>query len=202
VVPVAATPLTLHARRADGAVVDGQSQIMRTPGIDRIWVTPDDVTPSRDALDAIAEADLIVLGPGSLYTSVLPSLLLPAVRDALLAARAPRIYVCNVATQEGETEHLDLAAHVDALAAHTGPGVVDLVLANNRCDAKAPPDWQAETVRLHWPPATTPRPHLVLDDVVDPDNAHHHDPVRLASAVLRAFEAETTSRRRASIRTA
>jgi uncharacterized cofD-like protein len=202
VVPVAATPLTLHARRADGAVVDGQSQIMRTPGIDRVWVTPDDVTPSRDALDAIAEADLIVLGPGSLYTSVLPSLLLPAVRDALLAARAPRIYVCNVATQEGETEHLDLAAHVDALAAHTGPGIVDLVLANNRFDAKAPPDWQAETVRLHWPPATTPRPHLVLDDVVDPDNAHHHDPVRLASAVLRAFEAETTSRRRASIRTA
>ena len=131
-----------------------------------------------------------MLGPGSLYTSLLPSLLLPAIRDALLATRAPRIYVCNVATQEGETDHLDLAAHVDALVAHTAPGIVDLVLANNRFDARVPSDWHAEPVRLLWPPTTTPKPHLVLDDVVDPGNAHHHDPARLAAAILRAYEAE------------
>lgn len=202
VIPVSATPLTLHARCHDGRIVDGQSRIMRTPAIERVWITPEDVAASQDALDAIADAELIVMGPGSLYTSLLPSLLVPAVRDAVLAARAPRLYVCNVATQEGETAGLDLAAHVDALVAHTAPGIVDLVLANNRFDARVPADWQAERVKLQWPPASMPRPHLVLDDVVAPDNAHHHDPARLAAAVLHAFEVETTSRRRASMRSA
>ena len=83
VVPVSPTPLTLHARLADGTVVDGQSEIMRTPGIDRVWITPDDVRASDDALAAIAEAELIVLGPGSLYTSLLPSLLIPTIREAI-----------------------------------------------------------------------------------------------------------------------
>ena len=73
VVPVTATPLVLHARCRDGTVVDGQSQIMRTPDIERVWLTPEDVAASSDALAAIAEADLIVLGPGSLYTSTLPA---------------------------------------------------------------------------------------------------------------------------------
>jgi uncharacterized cofD-like protein len=203
VVPVTATPLTLHARIADGSIVDGQSRIMRTPEIERVWITPDDVLASDDALAAIADADLIVLGPGSLYTSLLPSLLIPAIRDAIMAAAAPRLYICNVATQEGETTGLDLAGHVSALVDHTAPGIVDVVLANNRFDARVPSDWQAEAVRLHWPPAgLQDLPHLVLDDVVDPENAHHHDPARLATAVLRAGEAEAPRRRRTASRTA
>ena len=131
VVPVSPTPLTLHARLTDGTVVDGQSEIMRTPGIDRVWITPDDVRASDDALAAIAEAELIVLGPGSLYTSLLPSLLIPTIREAIERTIAPRIYVCNVATQEGETTGFDLAAHVEALAANAGASLVDIVLANN-----------------------------------------------------------------------
>ena len=131
VVPVSPTPLTLHARLKDGSVVDGQSQVMRTQGIDRVWLTPDEVRPSEDALAAIADAELIVLGPGSLYTSLLPSLLIPAIRDAVAQAGAPRIFVCNVATQEGETTGFDLADHVEALIAHTTPNLVDIVLANN-----------------------------------------------------------------------
>ena len=202
VVPVTATPLTLHARTRTGAVVDGQSRIMRTAGIDRVWVTPPDVTASDDAIAAIAEADLIVLGPGSLYTSLLPSLLVPGIRDAVLVAGAPRVYVCNVATQEGETAGFDLAGHLEALVAHTAPGIVDIVLANDRFDARAPSDWHAEAVRLQWPPATTAVPHLVLDDVVDAENAHRHDPARLAAAVLRAYEAQLAGRRRAPGRTA
>jgi uncharacterized cofD-like protein len=202
VVPVTATPLTLHALTEAGDTVDGQSRIMRTAGIRNVWLTPDDVRASDDALAAIAEAELIVLGPGSLYTSVLPSLLIPAIRDAILAASATRLYVCNVATQEGETTGLDLSGHVAALLAHTAPGLVDLVLANNRFDARVPTGWQAETVRLAWPPAgMTGLPRLALDDVVDPDNAHHHDPNRLAGAVMRAFEHEAPARRRA-VRTA
>ncbi|MGH2477893.1 MAG: gluconeogenesis factor YvcK family protein [Candidatus Limnocylindrales bacterium] len=203
VVPVTGTPLTLHARTRDGRTVDGQSRIMRTADIERVWISPDDVQASEDALLAIAEADLIVLGPGSLYTSLLPSLLVPSIRDAVLATSAPRVYVCNVATQEGETEGFDLARHVATLAEHTAPGIADVVLANNRFDARAPTEWQAETVRLHWPPAgLASPPRLVLDDIVDPDNAHHHDPARLAAAVVRTFEAETTNRRRTVGRTA
>jgi uncharacterized cofD-like protein len=203
VVPVTSTPLTLHARTASGATVDGQSRIMRTVGIERVWLTPDDVRPADDALTAIADADLIVLGPGSLYTSLLPSLLIPGVRDAVLAAGALRMYVCNVATQEGETTGFDLAGHVSGLIDHTAPGIVDVVLANNRFDARIPTDWRAQTVRLRWPPEDVAAPpRLVLDDVVDPDNAHHHDPARLAAAVLRAYESESSTRRRTVTRTA
>jgi len=208
VLPVSSTPLTLHAQVAGGAIVDGQSQVMRTSDIERVWITPDEVRASDDALAAIAEAELIVLGPGSLFTSLLPSLLIPAIRDAVLAATAPRIYVCNVATQEGETAGFDLAAHVEALVAHTSPDLIDVVLANNRLlprPAPAGTDRDAtppESVRLRWPPAVVPVPRLVLDDVIDPENAHHHDPARLALAVMHALESEAGIRRRNTGRTA
>ena len=206
VVPVSSTPLTLHARLADGSVVDGQSQIMRTAGIERVWVTPESVDASEDALAAIAEADLVVLGPGSLYTSLLPSLLIPSIRDAILRTTAPRIFVCNVATQDGETTGFDLAAHVEALIAHTSPDLVDIVLANNHLayrkgspmerSTMQPGEAPASAVTLRWPPSTVPVPRLILEDVVDPTNAHHHEPVRLAAAIIRALEGEAGIRRR------
>ncbi len=202
VLPATATPLTLHARLADGSIIHGQSHIMRTAGIERVWLTPEDVRPSEDALAAIAEADLIVLGPGSLYTSLLPSLLIPGIREALLAANAPRVFACNVATQDGETARYDLSAHVEALIAHTAPGLVDVVVANNHFAARAPQDWTAEPVRLRWPPAVDPVPRLVLEDVVDPDNAHHHDPARLTEALVGVLDSEIGIRRRAVGRTA
>ncbi len=202
VVPVSPEPLTLHAEITDGRIVDGQSSIMAVDGIQRLWLTPEGVSASTDAMQAIAEADLIVIGPGSLFTSLLPSLLLPEVREALLGTPAPIVYVCNVATQAGETAGFDLAAHVEALVAHTAPGIVDVVLANNRFDARTPTGWRAEHVGLRWPPAVQPVPRLILDDVVDPENAHHHDPARLADAVLRAYERESGGRRRTVGRTA
>jgi len=202
VLPVSGTPLTLHARLADGSVVDGQSQIMRTAGIERVWLTPADVAASEEAIAAIADADLVVLGPGSLYTSLLPSLLIPAIRDAVMASEAPRVFVCNVATQVGETAGFDLAAHLEVLTAHTAAGIVDTVLANNAFAAPTPVDWPAEPVRLRWPPDVQRVPRLVLDDVVDPGNAHHHDPARLAAALIRTFEREPRVRRRSVGRTA
>ena len=94
-------------RCATGREVEGQSKIAATTGIERVWLSPDGVARLRqDALAAIAEADLIVIGPGSLFTSVLPSLLLPEIRDAVAASTAPRIYVCNVATQTGRDRRL------------------------------------------------------------------------------------------------
>jgi uncharacterized cofD-like protein len=199
VVPAAATPLTLHARTRDGSIVDGQSLITRTSGIERAWVTPTDVLACADALVAIAEADLIVLGPGSLYTSLLPSLLLPQIRDAVAASGALRVYVCNVATQDGETTDLDLAGHVEALIAHAGAGIVDVVLANNRPGDAATLRAPSAPVRLSWPPALEHAPRLVLDDVVDASAAQRHDSDRLAAAVMRVLDREGSARRRASV---
>jgi uncharacterized cofD-like protein len=195
VLPVAASPMTLHARLRDGTVIDGQSRIAASSGIERVWLTPDGVSASEDAVAAIAEADLIVLGPGSLYTSLLPSLLVRDIREAVLASPAARVFVCNVATQLGETSGYDLTDHLEALIAHTAPGLVDVVLANNRFSARVPTGWQAEAVRLRWPPGDPTAPRLALDDVVDPDNAHHHDPERLAASLLRLLDRERQRRR-------
>jgi uncharacterized cofD-like protein len=202
VLPVSPIPVTLHARLKDGSVVDGQSLIAGAEGIDRVWITPPDVDASEDALEAIANAELIVRGPGSLYTSLLPSLLVRDVREAVLASAAVKIFVCNVATQRGETQGYDLAAHLEALTAHTQPGLVDAVLANTDFHARVPSDWRAEAVRLRWPPEGTNYPRLVLDEIVDPENAHHHEPTRLAASLVRLLEGERTRRRAGVARTA
>lgn len=198
VLPVSGTPLTLHARLRDGTQVDGQSLVAKATGVERVWTTPEGVAASEDALRAIAEAELIVLGPGSLFTSILPSLLLPGIRDAVLASPALRVFVCNVATQEGETAGFDLADHVAALAAHTDPGIADVVLANSRLGAGAPDSSRGEPVGLAWPPATmsvSETPRLVLDDVVDRADAHRHDSARLAAALVHLLEKERGRRR-------
>ena len=198
VVPVSPTPVILHARLRNGQVLDGQSRIAHSGQIERVWLTPE-VTASGDALAAIAEADAIVVGPGSLYTSLLPTLLVPGVQEAIATSAAVRIFVCNVATQAGETDGFDLADHAEALTAHVLPGLFDIILANNRLDAQVPSGWHAEPVRLRWPPGAARMMQLVLDDVVDPDNAHHHDSARLAGALLRIIERERPAQRRMGV---
>lgn len=205
VVPATATPLVLHAALEDGSELEGQSVITGTSGVRRVWVTPTDVAATDDALRAIGDADLIVLGPGSLFTSLIPALLVPGIREAIAASSALRLYTCNVATQEGETFDFDLADHVEALDRHGMAGLIDVVLANSRFDARPPSDWRTTFVRpARWPPAgadvrPAASPRLILDEVVDPDNAHHHDPARLAVAILRAWDRERNHSRRAPV---
>jgi 2-phospho-L-lactate transferase/gluconeogenesis factor (CofD/UPF0052 family) len=122
-----------------------------------------------------------------------------ASEDALAASTALRVYVCNVATQLGETTGFDLADHVEALVAHAGVGILDAVLANNRFGVRVPADYAAVPVKLRWPPALATPPRLVLDDVVDPEHGHHHDPIVLAASVLRLYERESGARRRAGV---
>jgi uncharacterized cofD-like protein len=133
----------------------------------------------------------------------MPSLLLPELLAAIRNSSAVKLYVCNVATQRGETQGYDLADHVAALERHTGPGWIDVVLANNRFDAKRPGSYAAEPVKLRWPPVTifpdSPTPRLVLEDVVDPENAHHHESARLATAVIRVYERESFGRHRSRV---
>ncbi len=196
VVPASGTALTLHARLRDGGEVIGQSRIMRMRGIERVWLEPADVRASRDAVRAIAEADLVVLGPGSLYTSLLATVLVPELRAALATTPALRILVANVATQEGETEGYDLADHVEALAVHGIADLLDVVLANSHLGGPGPDGELGVPVKLRWPPLGAARPpRLVVDDVVDPENPHHHDPALLAAAVLRLFGREAGNRR-------
>ena len=201
VVPATGTVLSLHARLGDGTEVEGQSRIARSGGVDRVWVTPGDVRASEDAVRAIEEAELIVIGPGSLYTSILPALVVPGIREAIAGSGALVVFVCNVATQAGETAGHDLAAHVDALARHGAAELPDYVLANNRLNARAPEGWLGQPVRLRWPPAGVGAggPRLVLDDLVDQENAHRHDPARLALAVMGIWEREGGHRRRPGV---
>jgi uncharacterized cofD-like protein len=196
VVPVSPTPLVLHAALRDGSEVVGQSLIAATSGIERVWLTPEGVRAATDAISAIAEADLLVIGPGSLFTSVLPSLLLPEIRAAVLASTAHRIYVCNVATQPGETTGFDLADHVEALERHTASGIVDVVLANSRAAGPPGGETAGDAIRLRWPPSVDRPPRLVLDDLVDPADPRHHDPDRLAAAIIRIAERDGFARRR------
>jgi uncharacterized cofD-like protein len=203
VVPATGTAVTLHARLLSGLQVTGQSEIARSTQIDKVWLTPDDVAAGDDARRAIEEADLVVIGPGSLYTSIMPSLLLPDLLKAVRQSAAIKMFVCNVATQKGETQGYDLSDHFAAIERHTGSGWIDIVVANNRFNARRPGGYAAQAVKLRWPPATTGRdsatPTLVLEDVVDPENAHHHDPAQLATAVMHAYERESLGRRRSRV---
>jgi uncharacterized cofD-like protein len=166
-----------------------------------VWLSPASVEASADAVEAIHGADLIVVGPGSLYTSLLPSLLVPGIRKALESAKGLRVYVANVATQLGETEGYSLSEHVAALTAHDAGNLIDVVLANDDTSARAPAGYPAEPVRIDLRRGSGPA-RLELAAVVDPENAHRHDPQRLTQALMRLVAERPTARPVAPVRSA
>jgi uncharacterized cofD-like protein len=198
VVPVAGEPINLHAELDDGGTLDGQSVIARAHGIRRIWITPDGIRPSDEALEAIAEAELVIIGPGSVYTSLLPPLIVPGIADALRATPAARLFVCNVATQVGETEGFGLARHLQALSDHGLGDVLDGVLVNDNFGARQPDNYPAAAVAVDVALSRPTGPPIFTRDVVDDDNAHHHDPRKLAAAVL-ALHDDRVLRRRSQV---
>ena len=127
------------------------SRVIAGDRLERVWLTPEDVRASEDALRAIAEAELIVLGPGSLFTSLLPGLLLPEIRAAVGASGPPRLRLQR-RTQHGETAGYDLAAHVEALADTSLPASSTWCSPTARSASRPPSDYSAEPVRLRWPP--------------------------------------------------
>ncbi|EMB64186.1 hypothetical protein SMU26_09324 [Streptococcus mutans 3SN1] len=133
--PSSEKALTLHAVFQDGQEVIGESQIAKHKGmIDHVYVANsyDDAKPtaSRKVVDAIMESDMIVLGPGSLFTSILPNLVIDEIGKALCETKAEVAYVCNIMTQYGETEHFTDADHVRVLNRHLGQNFIDTVLVN------------------------------------------------------------------------
>jgi uncharacterized cofD-like protein len=193
--------LNLSAELADGSQLEGQSRIGASRGIRRVWLSPARVEASPAAVEAIRAADLVVLGPGSLYTSLLPSLLVPGIRSALEDTAGLRVFVSNVATQLGETEGYTLSEHLAALRAHDVGHLIDVVLANDDATAKAPDGYHAEPVRIDLP-VDDARPRLELAAVVDPENAHRHDPARLTDALMGILAARPADRPMAPVRTA
>ncbi len=136
VLPVSTADVYLEAEFENGATVLGESKIFaakkkQNSRIRRVRLIPEHPAPLPAAVEAIRDAELILLGPGSLYTSVIPNLLVSGISDAIAGSPALKMYVCNVMTQEGETEGYTAFDHVRELLAHTRPDLVDICLVNN-----------------------------------------------------------------------
>jgi len=149
VYPVANEPLVLHAQFSDGTQLSGEAEITAAhKRIDHIWVTPqaDSVNKIAQApsavVNAILNADAIVLGPGSLFTSVLPNLMVENVAEALKATRAKVIYIANIMTQKGETDDYSDADHLRVINEHVGEQVVDAVIMNTGVVPEDYIDWK------------------------------------------------------------
>lgn len=123
----------LVATLADGRRVHGETRISRSKvRIRKIELNPRGVRPLAAAIEAIRQADLILMGPGSLYTSIIPNLLIPEIAKAVARSKAPRVYVANLMTQPGETTHYTLSDHLHAINAHVHSRVIDAVVANRQ----------------------------------------------------------------------
>lgn len=194
VIPVTSADVQLEAVFENGTRVVGESKIYsfkkeQDCRISHVALIPERPAPLPAALAAIGEADLILLGPGSLYTSVIPNLLVDGVAHAIAQSDAPKIYVCNIMTQDGETEGYTAADHLEALLAHGEPGLVDICLANS-----APV--QPELLEKYREEDAVPLPvdreriaalglELVERPVANVEGRYaRHDPGKLAQAVL------------------
>ncbi|MBA2875734.1 gluconeogenesis factor YvcK family protein [Thermaerobacillus caldiproteolyticus] len=132
VLPAANKSVILHAEMEDGTIVSGESKIPYSgKKIKKVFLTPENIEPLSETIDEIRAADLIVIGPGSLYTSILPNLLVPKIGREVCRAKAKKIYICNVMTQAGETLHYTASDHVKALYAHMGCAFLDMIVVNS-----------------------------------------------------------------------
>ncbi|MFB5761945.1 gluconeogenesis factor YvcK family protein [Paenibacillus medicaginis] len=132
VLPAAGEAVVLHAEMEDGSVVSGESKIPEAGGrIKRVFLEPTHVEPLPEAVEAIERADAILIGPGSLYTSILPNLLVPKLAEAVVTSQAVKIFICNVMTQPGETDNYSVGDHLQAVYDHVGHQLFDYVIVNN-----------------------------------------------------------------------
>lgn len=132
VLPSAQQAIVLRALYEDGTTIVGESAIpLSGKRIKKIMIEPQNVAPLQESLEAIAKADAIVIGPGSLYTSILPNLLVPGITEAIRLSKAVKIYVMNVMTQPGETDGFTAADHIEAIHNHVGDGLFEYVIVNN-----------------------------------------------------------------------
>ncbi|MED4958883.1 uridine diphosphate-N-acetylglucosamine-binding protein YvcK, partial [Paenibacillus macerans] len=180
--------VVLHAEMEDGLIVTGESKIPEVRGkIKRIFLEPEEVEPLPEAVEAIREADAILIGPGSLYTSIIPNLLVPKLAEAVLEnTSAIKIFICNVMTQPGETDDYTVSDHLQAVYNHVGKHLFDYVIVN---DGEIPAQVQdfyaekgAKPVQVDWDNVTGQGYKVIADTLVlfrrylrhDADKLSHH----------------------------
>jgi len=180
--------IKLVATMEDGSVVEGESQIpLAKKHISRVAIVPEDVHPVAAALEAIIDADAVVLGPGSLYTSVLPNLLIHGVADALRNSEAVIIYVCNVMTQPGETDDYTAYDHVKAIFDHVGP-CIDYVVVNSQIVAEELQcvygEQGARPVMVDVAAIESLGVKVIQAKLISETNLVRHDPVKLSRTIM------------------
>ena len=154
VLPVTLEDVTLNAKLKDGHIVKGESNIPREvikygTSIDKVFLEPVNAKAVKAAVNAINEADAIVLGPGSLYTSVIANLLVKEIGTALEKSKALKLYVCNIMTQKGETDNYGVEDHIKAIFKHSKKGIIDYAIVNvGKVDAELEEKYKEETSRL------------------------------------------------------
>lgn len=190
VIPVSFDPMTLQARLKNGKIVTGESRVGTSSApIQRLMLKEKRVRPNKEVLKAILEADAVIMGPGSLYTSVLPNLMVEDVAERIVMSRAVKIYVCNVMTQPGETDFYTVADHVKALVDHTAPGLLHYVLANKEHIPskllKRYADEGQEPVVGDRAEVEALGPALVRAPLLHKTDFVRHDPEKLGKAIMK-----------------
>lgn len=194
ILPSTLEDIQIGAEYVDGQTAIGESALPQVgKPIRRVFVNPSHPPAYPEAIKAILEADMIVIGPGSLYTSILPNLLVEDVARAVRAARAVKVYVCNVATQRGETDNYVVHDHVRTLERHAGPNLFQYVVINNNSQVSGTVGPDSVLVRVNGAMAEGSY-QLWPADVVDVDHPHSHDPVKLADTLIRLYNDRSTVR--------
>jgi uncharacterized cofD-like protein len=189
IIPSTLENVTLCAELEGEMHVLGESKISAANlPIQRVYLQPERPAAYPDAVRAILEADIVVVGPGSLYTSILPNLLVDGIAKALASTEALRVYVCNVATQPGETDEFRASDHVSALLKHVRDQPIDVVLANDNQSGEIKPEWNVQHVVADVEAIERLGPEVALYDVVNPHNALRHSPERLTAAIAQIYE--------------
>lgn len=189
VVPSTVEKVVLVAEHEDGTETIGETSIAKKGSpIRQVALRPRECRPTVGALQAIREADAIVLGPGSLYTSVIPNLLIPGMSDAIAESKALKLYVCNVMTQAGETDRVSAAEHVRAIVQHSRPGLLDYCIVNR---APVPEVLLQRYQQEHKHPVLVDTARIeqlgctvIEDEVISVRDYVRHDPARLARIVM------------------
>jgi len=190
--PSTLSNVSLTAKLENGRRVHGETRITasRTP-IKKLALSPHGARPLPKALDAIHEADLILMGPGSLYTSILPNLLIPEIAHAIVKSKAPRVYIANIMTQPGETSGYALADHLRAIQRHTPKRLIDWVVANRQpISADVARRYRrsgAEQVAIDLTSLQSLGYRVILDNLLEEHGVIRHNPVRLARLLFEEF---------------
>ena len=182
----------LVATLVNGKRIQGETSISRSKiPIRKIELSPRGARPLPKAIEAIEDADLILMGPGSLYTSVIPNLLIPEIAHAVVRSRAPRVYIANLMTQPGETTHYTLSQHLRAIENHVGKRVVNYVVANRKTVSPEVAERYraegAEPVVIDTANVAKMKVRLRADNLLEEHGVIRHNSPRLARLLLEKF---------------